>query len=90
MIECYCFSPLDAPLFLRAAYGDKEVSEMSKVCDVCKKGKVFGKSVSHSHKTSNRSWEPNLRKVKAIVDGVPKTIRVCSRCLRSGKVQRAL
>jgi len=63
---------------------------MSKVCDVCHKGKVFGKSVSHSNKATNRTWEPNLRKVKAIVDGAPKTIKVCSRCLRSGKVQRAL
>jgi large subunit ribosomal protein L28 len=63
---------------------------MSKVCDVCQKGKVFGKSVSHSNKASNRTWEPNLRKVKALVDGTPKTIKVCSRCLRSGKVQRAL
>ena len=41
---------------------------MSKVCDVCQKGKVFGKSVSHSNKASNRTWEPNLRKVKVLVD----------------------
>ena len=58
-------------------------------CSVCGKGVVFGQNVSHSHRKTNRSWKPNIRKVKAIVDGTPTTVAVCSRCLRSGKVTRA-
>ena len=57
-------------------------------CSVCGKGVVFGQNVSHSHRKTNRCWKPNIRKVKAIVDGTPTTVAVCSRCLRSGKVTR--
>lgn len=59
-------------------------------CDICGKGVVFGITVSHSHRRSNRTWKPNIRKVKAIVNGTPKTIHACTRCLRSGKVNRAV
>ncbi|MBE7022367.1 MAG: 50S ribosomal protein L28 [Clostridia bacterium] len=59
-------------------------------CEVCGKSMVFGIKVSHSHRRSNRTWKPNLRKVKALVNGTPKTISVCSRCLRSNKVTRAV
>jgi len=59
-------------------------------CEVCGKGLVFGIKVSHSHRRTNRTWKPNLRKVKAMVNGIPKTINVCSRCLRSNKVTRAV
>ena len=58
-------------------------------CDICQKGLLFGNQVSHSHRRSNKAWRPNIRTVKAIVDGTPKTLHVCSRCLRSGKVSRA-
>lgn len=58
-------------------------------CEICGKGVVFGIKVSHSHRRSNRTWKPNVRKVKAMIDGTPKTISVCSRCLRSNKVTRA-
>ena len=59
-------------------------------CEVCGKGVVFGIKVSHSHIRSNRTWKPNVRKVKAIVNGAPKKVNVCTRCLRSGKVERAI
>ncbi len=58
-------------------------------CDICQKGLLFGNQVSHSHRRSNKAWKPNIRTVKAIVDGTPKTLHVCSRCLKSGKVSRA-
>ena len=58
-------------------------------CDICGKGVVFGIKVSHSHRRSNRTWKPNIRKVKADIGGSNKTICVCSRCLRAGKVTRA-
>lgn len=59
-------------------------------CSICGKGVTFGHNVSHSHRKTNRTWKPNIRKVKASVDGTVKTVSVCSRCLRSGKVNRAV
>ncbi len=59
-------------------------------CDVCGKGVSFGIKVSHSHRRANRMWKPNVRKVRAVVDGSVKSMHVCTRCLRSGKVERAV
>ena len=67
----------------------REVQNMAK-CDICGKGVTFGIKVSHSHRRSNRTWKPNVVKVKAIVNGSPKRVNVCTRCLRSGKVTRAV
>lgn len=58
-------------------------------CEICEKQKVFSLQVSHSNRKSARTFSPNLRTVKAVVDGQPKKIKVCSRCLRSGLVERA-
>lgn len=63
---------------------------MSRKCDVCGKGQITGHAVSHSNRHAKRVWAPNIQRVKAIVDGSPKKINVCTRCLRSGKVQRAV
>jgi len=63
---------------------------MARRCDVCGKGVVTGMKVSHSHIRTKRTWAPNIQRVKAIVNGSPKRIMVCTRCLRSGKVQRAV
>ena len=59
-------------------------------CEVCGKSVSFGIKVSHSQRRSNRTWKPNIRSVRAIVNGTPKKVSVCTRCLRSGKVQRAV
>ena len=58
-------------------------------CEFCGKDVKFGIKVSHSHRRSNRTWKPNVQRVKAIVDGSPKRVYACTRCLRSGKVTRA-
>ncbi|WP_432400679.1 50S ribosomal protein L28 [Wukongibacter sp. M2B1] len=63
---------------------------MAKECVVCGKGKISGNKVSHSVRRTRRTWKPNVKKVKAIVDGSPKRITVCTRCLRSGKIERAI
>ena len=63
---------------------------MSRVCEICNKGVISGSQVSHSIIHTKRKWAPNLKKVKAIVSGTHKTIHVCTRCLRSGKVQRTI
>ncbi len=58
-------------------------------CDYCGKGVSFGIKVSHSHRRSNRTFKPNIKRVKTVVDGTPKSVHACTRCLRSGKVVRA-
>lgn len=62
---------------------------MAKQCDICGKKTVTGRSISHAHNVTSRTWQPNLQRVRALVDGKAKRIRVCTRCLRSGKVQKA-
>jgi large subunit ribosomal protein L28 len=62
---------------------------MARTCSVCSKGTVFGKNVSHAHNVTSRTWEANVQRVHALVDGRPKRIMVCTRCLRSGKVVKA-
>ena len=59
-------------------------------CEICNKEIAFGIKVSHSHRRSNRTWKPNVKRVKAIVNGSPRRIYACTRCLRSGKVTRAI
>ena len=59
-------------------------------CEVCDKGIYYGMTVSHSHLRSNRTWKPTVKRVKAIVDGKPVHVYACTRCLRSGKVTRAI
>ncbi len=62
-------------------------------CEICNKSINYGNKLSitrsHISKRTSRTWKPNLRTVKAIVDGQPKRIHVCAKCLHSGKVQRA-
>ena len=62
---------------------------MAKQCDICGKKTVTGRNISHAHNVTSRTWQPNLQRVRALVDGQAKRIRVCTRCLRSGKVQKA-
>lgn len=61
---------------------------MARACDICGKGTKFGNKVTFSHRRLNRSFKANVHKVKAIVDGTPKTINACTSCLKSGKVQK--
>lgn len=62
-------------------------------CEICGKTQEFGNKLSitrsHISKRSTRTWKPNLRTVKTIVNGQPKKIKVCAKCLRSGKVKKA-
>ena len=63
---------------------------MGKFCEVCAKGSMSGHNVSHSNHKTNRIWAPNVQRVRVVVDGQAKRLNVCTRCLRSGNVQRAL
>ena len=63
---------------------------MGKFCEVCAKGTISGHNVSHSNRKTNRIWAPNVQRVRVVVEGTAKRMNVCTRCLRSGYVQRAL
>ena len=63
---------------------------MSKVCAVCGKGPTFGHSRSHSMVATKRRFEPNLQRVRILVAGVARRTYVCTRCLKAGKVEKAL
>ena len=62
---------------------------MAKRCEICDKGPVVGRNFSHAHNVTARRFEPNLQRVKAVVNGGVRRIRVCTRCLRSNKVVKA-
>lgn len=63
---------------------------MSKVCEICGKAPVFGCSVSHSHKVTNKMFRPNIQKVTIKdADGHVHKANVCSHCLKADKVTRA-
>jgi large subunit ribosomal protein L28 len=59
---------------------------MAAKCDICGKGPQFGNNVSHANNTTRRRWNVNLHPVKAVVAGASKRIRVCSGCIKTGKV----
>ena len=63
---------------------------MGKLCQVCEKGTMSGHKVSHSNRKSNRIWAPNVQKVRVMDKGTVRRLNVCTRCLRSGNVLRAL
>ena len=63
---------------------------MAKICEICGKKPITGNNVSHSHHKTRRRWLPNLQRVRAKVNGVVKRIRVCTNCLKSGKVLKAI
>ena len=63
---------------------------MSKKCEICGKGQVSGNNVSHSVRRTRRKWNANIQSVKVVSEnGTVSHINVCTRCLRSGKVNRA-
>ena len=62
---------------------------MAQVCEVCGKQRMNGNQISHAHNVSKRLWKPNLRVVRVVVGQQTKRIKVCTRCLRSGKVVKA-
>ena len=63
---------------------------MGKFCEVCEKGTLNGNNVSHSNRKTHRLWAPNVQRVRVEIDGQVKHMNVCTRCLRSRNVQRAL
>ncbi len=62
---------------------------MSKRCEICNKGPMFGNNVSHANNKTRRRFEPNLQSVRALVNGVVRRMKVCTRCIKAGKVVKA-
>ncbi len=62
---------------------------MAKVCEVCGRGPQFGNRISHAHNVTKRRWNLNLQLVRAVISGANKRIRVCTSCIKSGKIQKA-
>ncbi len=70
--------------YLKDPRGSRNV--MAAVCEVCGKKPSFGMNISHSHRRTKRRWNPNIQRVRALVDGSPRRLHVCTSCIRSGKV----
>jgi large subunit ribosomal protein L28 len=62
---------------------------MAHRCEVCGKGPSYGNVVSHANNARRRRWKANLRSVRALVGGVRRRVKVCTTCLRSGRVRKA-
>ena len=63
---------------------------MGKFCEVCNKGTMSGNLVSHSNRKTKHAWAPNVQRVSVVAGGTVRKMNVCTRCLRSGKVQRSV
>ncbi len=59
---------------------------MAKVCELCGKGPRVGNNVSHANNKTKRVWQPNLQRVRSLVGKQVRRLRVCTRCIRSGKI----
>jgi large subunit ribosomal protein L28 len=62
---------------------------LAKHCEICGKVGMVGSNISHAHNVTKRRWEPNLQRVKAKVGKEVKKLWVCTRCIRSGKIEKA-
>ncbi len=63
---------------------------MANKCEICGKSSVSGNNVSHSNRKTRKTIKPNLCTVHVVENGVKKTKKVCTRCLRSNKVTKVM
>ncbi len=63
---------------------------MSRKCEICGKGQVSGNTVSHSNRHSRRKWNANIQTVRIVENGAVRRANVCTRCIRSNKINRAI
>lgn len=61
---------------------------MSRKCEVCGKKPQFGNRISHSHNTTRRRFNPNIQKMRVLVNGAKRRMNICTACLSAGKVDR--
>jgi large subunit ribosomal protein L28 len=63
---------------------------MPRRCYVCGKGPIVGSTISHSHRVIKRKFQPNLQKIKILTPKGVKRVYICAKCLKAGKVQKAV
>jgi large subunit ribosomal protein L28 len=61
---------------------------VASVCDICGKAPGFGNRISHSHRRTPRRFNPNIQVVRATVNGAPRRLKVCTSCIKAGKITR--
>ena len=61
---------------------------MASVCELCGKRPSFGMNLSHSHRRTKRRWNPNIQRVRAVVNGSTTRLNVCTSCVRAGRVAK--
>ena len=59
---------------------------MAQVCELCGKGPQFGNNISHANNVTRRRWNPNIQSVKAVTNGNSRRMKVCTSCIKTGKV----
>ncbi|MCY3758434.1 MAG: 50S ribosomal protein L28 [Acidobacteria bacterium] len=62
---------------------------MAARCELCGKGPMFGNNVSHANNATKRRWNPNLHRVRIVIDGRRRRARVCAACIRSGRIVKS-
>jgi len=61
---------------------------MSRQCEVCGKKPQFGHNVSHANNITARRWNPNIQRVRTLLNGSPKRMHVCTSCIQAGKITK--
>ena len=86
-LECQTLTAADssAGLVRRLLHPLSGDLTMRSRCDICGKGTAFGHNVSHSHHKTNRRWLPNIQKTTIVIDGYPRKLHVCTRCMRTAQ-----
>jgi large subunit ribosomal protein L28 len=86
------FSPSCAPRPAprRANFSQLHSAAVSKVCAICGKKPSFGNNRSHSMVATKRRFDPNLQRVRMLLGGKATRAYVCTRCLKSGRVEKAI
>jgi large subunit ribosomal protein L28 len=82
-----CLGPAGTGIIVLSNY-QGDFCLMAQICDVCGRGPQFGNRISHAHNVTKRRWNLNLQSVRALINGAGRRIRVCTSCIRSGKVQK--
>ncbi len=63
---------------------------MAKVCEICGKKPSVGNNISHAHNKTRKVWYPNLQKIKAVHNGSVRSMKICTRCIRTGAVTKVV
>ncbi|MFQ5772851.1 MAG: 50S ribosomal protein L28 [bacterium] len=78
-------------IFFTSDFENLEVNKLARRCYVCGKGPVTGNTISNAENKTKRKWLPNLQRIRIqLEDGAIKRVRVCTKCIKSGKIKKPL